>query len=357
MSQINNTIVSKKSKTKTSLFCKLKQFSFSSFIISITIITIMVLILVNPSRYAISVTNGIELFYTAILPGLLPFMFLCKLLTESNIFNKIATKLSPLSQKFFGINGYGAYAFFMSIISGYPLGSKITADLYNTHLISDKELTKTAIISSSSGLEFIIGAVGGLMLKSIYAGVIIYISNILAVIITSLFMNLFCKKEPKTRIFEQVQKEFIPPKEQPQKKQLINIITKSAIDTASSLLVVCFYISLFSLIIDLLKDTNIISLISSPINKLTNNNFQNITNGAISGLVEMTNGIKQLSTTLSPLSISLISMLISFSGLSIILQSFSFLSNTPLNKPLFILGKILQMIFSFTICFVLCYIL
>ena len=69
-------------------------------------------------------------------------------------------------KKLFGINGYGFYAFIMSIISGYPLGCKITADLYNQGKISEKELTKTVIISSTSGLEFVIGAVGGLMLKS-----------------------------------------------------------------------------------------------------------------------------------------------------------------------------------------------
>lgn len=349
MIQINNTIISTKSKTKTRPFLRLKSINLSSFLLSTMIIVVMILILVNPTRYAESVIGGLKLFFTAVLPGLLPFMFLCKILTELNLFSKLAKPLNSPMQKIFGINGYGFYAFLMSIISGYPLGSKITADLYKQGKISDSQVTKTAIISSTSGLEFIIGAVGGLLFNSPFIGLLIYLSNILAALTASFLLNLFSKKTTTDKKPAQINTNTTT-----HKNNILSIITSSAIDTCSSLLTVGFYIAIFSLVIDLLTDIKFIYFLSYPL-KLLGTSLSNVNySGIISGLIEMTNGIKLLSTSPSEISISLASMLVSFSGISIIMQSFSFLSNTPIKKCQFLLGKTFQMILSFIICFILC---
>lgn len=353
MIQINNTIIQNKSKTKKAHFFTIKNFSFSSLMLSIMILVIMVLILVNPTRYAESVIKGLKLFFTAVLPGLLPFMFLCKILTGLNVFDKLTKPLNKPMQKLFGINGNGFYAFLMSIISGYPLGCKITADLFHQGKISNQELTKTAIISSTSGLEFIIGAVGGLMLGSPLLGVAIYISNVLATLLASIIINIIenlkKRKKPQENITKSLNYQYLQTKNQ--KQNTLNIITSSAIDTCSSLLVVGFYIAIFSLVIDLLTDLSIIKFLSAPLNLLIGSS--EISSGIVSGILEMTNGAKILSSNITPLTISAISMLISFSGISIIMQSFSFLSNVPVKKGLFIIGKILQAILSFFICLII----
>ena len=348
MLQINDTIKLKKSKTKSSLFLRLKETSLSSALLSIMIIVVMILILVNPSRYAKSVTGGLKLFFTAVLPGLLPFMFLCKILTEIDFFSKLSKPLNKPMQRFFGVGGYGFYAFLMSIISGYPLGSKITADLYSNGLLSKNEITKTAIISSSSGLEFIVGVVGGLMFKSVKIGIIIYVSNILAVLIASLFIHLFSNKAHNTENTTLVNNTASnKTKSQP---NILKIFTNSAVDTSVGLLTVCFYIAIFSLVIDLLNDIKILSFISNILSFSTPH--KELVSGSLSGIIEMTNGIKIISQNITPTSTACASMLISFGGLSIIMQSLSFLSSVPIKKGLFFLGKILQAILSFFICLI-----
>ncbi len=339
-------------QTKTLKIKKMsfKDFSFSSFLLSIAIIVVMILILVSPVRYADSVITGLKLFFKAVLPGLLPFMFLTKLLTEFNVIGKLSNKLNVPINKLLGINGSGFYAFIMSAISGYPIGSKITADLYLSNQINEQQLTKTALISSTSGPIFVIGAVGGVMLKNIKAGVLIYISNILATLIFALLNNAFTKNKTKNNILNNNLSQ------NSNSTKSNNILYTCAKDTVIGLLIVGFYIALFSLFIDLLKDLKIITTLSYPLRELfalcqINTEFAP---SIMSGIVEMTNGANMLSNTISPLSISLISFLIAFSGLSIIMQSLSFLNKTPIKAHKFILGKLAQAIISFIICMPFC---
>lgn len=342
MVYINDTTLKQKSKTK------LKQFSLSSFMLSIMIIVVMILILVAPVRYAGSVLRGLKLFFTAVLPGLLPFMFLCKILTGLGSINKITKPLDPFMKKIFGINGNGLYAFLLSMLSGYPLGSRITNDLYNQGLIDSNTATKTAIFSSTPGAIYVIGAVGGAMLNSPKLGVIIYISCTLSTLISMLIINLSSKTK-KNKSQERIPS---PLQQSQMKTNNKNLIVASVQETVIGLLTVAFYISIFSLIIDLLTDIKLFKVLSYPFTLITpqSQNSPSISTGVMSGIIEMTNGAKALSSISSPLTIPLISSIVSFSGLSIIMQSFNFLSETPIKKCQFILAKILQAVLSFIIC-------
>ena len=328
MTLLNNTITTKKSKIKTDI---------GSVFLSIMILIVMLLILLDPVTYSKSVVRGLNLYFLCVLPGLLPFMFLIKQLTNQNVILKVCKPFNTLSKKLFGVNKNGFYAFLMSALSGYPIGAKITSDLYSQNQIQDNELLKTAIFSSTPGLIFVIGSVGGLMLKNIKLGLYIYFLNIFSVIISSFLINLFSEKDNQTK---NIKTTII------NKQQTLGSITQ---DTTISLLSVGFYIALFSLIIDLLTNLNIFSFIPTLFH--FSSEKTSFFNSVMSGIVEMTNGLKLLSTSLSPLSFAFISSIISFSGISIIMQSLSFLSETRLKPYKFILGKLFQALICFLISF------
>ena len=178
MFQINNTISKQKSKTKTI------KINFNSLAISIMIVVIMLLILIDPVTYAKSIIKGLTLYFKNVLPGLLPFMFFIKQLTNQNAIIKLTNKLKFIAKPF-GVSYCGVYAFIMSLLSGYPIGSKITSDIYSGTIIDDDTLLKTAVFSSTPGLIFVIGSVGGLMLNNIKLGLAIYFINIFACIINN----------------------------------------------------------------------------------------------------------------------------------------------------------------------------
>lgn len=423
-----NTIFSEKCKTKKATFAR-----FQENVLIVAIFLVMFCILSNSALYAKSVTNGIKLFFVSVLPGLLPFMFLCKIITNLNFekFSKIADK--PM-QKLFGIGGDCFYAFFMSLVSGYPIGSKITADLFIQGKISQKDSFLCSVLSSTSGLIFIIGSVGTGMLNNPKLGIIIYVSNVLSAVVSAILINMFAKikqrntnkkltkqvnlqtsssslikntkqstssfknhyankyafiqsnttctheivslnkqkqsknnfaiASTKTSKTNSIQKDnnnqqntqtSIQVTPENQKKNFLQIMSSSAIDTAQSLLVVCFYIAFFFVLIDILNQTQILPFLAKLISPLFGSNPEKteLSSGVMSGIVEMTRGVKMLSNVNCSLSYSLISALISFGGLSIIFQSLSFLSKTNIKGSKFIFAKFVQAILSFLVCLAL----
>lgn len=350
---INNTTLTKKCKTKLEV-----KVNITSGILTIAIFVIMVMLLMDPTFYAKSVISGLKLFFTAVLPGLLPFMFLTKILSSLNL-SKMTSLFSRPMKTLFNLPKISFYALFMSTISGYPIGSKITGDLYESNRLEKDDLLKTALLSSTSGPIFVIGSVGAIMFKKPIVGVIIYVSNLLAVLFSVILINLFEKKKKKkhkekvnSSSFSAEQSTGQIPSIENKKQTFFEIISRAALDTASSLLVVGFYIAFFYCFIDMLYNIKVIEILSKVISPLFGSNPDKLglSKGVMSGIVEMTRGAKALSSSLTPLSISLASFLIGFSGFSIIFQSLSFLSKTPIKASSFILGKLFQGVLSFIIC-------
>ena len=330
--------------TKTISLKKPKNFIFSlngnflNLSFSIIVFFMMLLIISNPALFSTATINGLKLFFYSVLPGLLPFMFLTKLLTELGTVFKISTKFSTVSRKLFGTPGVSLYCFFMSILSGYPIGAKIIHDLFNKDQITEQEAKRMSIFCTTSGPIFIIGAVGVGMLKSFKLGLILYISHTLSSIILGLTYNLIFKnKDYQTKIIFQ------------SNKKTENIFTSCLLETINSLFLIGGYITIFYLlseVFELLKIFEIIStFISSPLHFVS----PETTKGFLFGILEVTRGAKELST-LNPQNIPAICGLISFSGISIIMQSLSFLKQAKIKAHSFILSKCVLMILSIIIC-------
>ena len=326
---------------KSNFFIFSVKRNFTGITFSFLIILIMMLIISNPSLFSASTIKGLSLFFYSVLPGLFPFMFLTKMLTELGTIFKITKKLSPISQKLFGTPGVSLYCFFMSILSGYPIGAKIISDLYSKNLITEEDAKRMSIFCTTSGPIFVIGAVGVGMLHNFKLGVIIYISHIISSILCGIFYNLIFRSKNQT----QTKIVFAS------NSQNNNIFATCLSETITSLFLVGGYITIFYLaseIIDTLKIFNFISSIISPLFEKLNIS-QNQIKGLLFGIIEVTRGAKELSILSSP-SISSICGLISFSGISIIMQSLTFLKTAKIKAHSFIFSKCVLGLISIFIC-------
>ena len=162
------------------------KFKINKNVILIFIILILLIaIVVNPAVYITSCLNGLVVWATVVLPALLPFMFFTKTLTELGVADILATKFK-LFPKIFKVPSVAIYVFILSILSGYPVGAKIVADLYENGSITKEEAYKITTFTSNSGPMFILGSVGIGMLASKKLGIIILISHILGALINGL---------------------------------------------------------------------------------------------------------------------------------------------------------------------------
>lgn len=325
-------------KTKFFIFSLRRNLSGIAF--SVAVMFIMMLIIVNPAIFSASTISGMKLFFYSVLPGLFPFMFLTKLLTELGTAFKASQKLNGVSRKLFDTPGVSLYCFFMSILSGYPIGAKIIADLNQKNLISDDDAKKMSIFCTTSGPIFVIGAVGVGMLKSFKLGVIIYISHILSSLICGLTFNLISRK--KSHQITPLPASFATQE---------NIVSKCLSDTISSLFLVGGYITIFYLLTEVLDVCGVVSFLTNTISKIFPASKLSLIDikGTLYGLVEVTHGVKELSSA-AQANIPLICGLISFSGTSIIMQSMTYLKQAKIKTHSFVLIKCVQLFLSIIIC-------
>jgi len=321
-------------------YIEIKKGHFFLFVVVIFLIIALVL---NPEIYMESTLKGIMVWATAVLPALFPFFFLTKLLTQLKLVEKIAQVFQPITSKLFNVPGVASYVFLMSIISGYPVGAKITSELYENGTITRGQATRMCSFCSTSGPLFIIGTVGVEMFLCKGAGIIMLASHILGAILNGLLYRNYNKKESLIKI--QSQEKPAP---------IDNILANTIYDSVISILIVGGYIALFFMFIDVLSHFYVLDWVSSGLGWLLNlvgiNSSTSI--GLASGIIEVTRGCLDLSQSGAsiPLLCVLGTGLISWGGLSVHFQSITFLQKCNIKIGFYILQKMTHAIFAMLIC-------
>ncbi len=313
-------------------------------IVILCVIFLTVTLAVFPEKYSKSTYNGVLLWAISVMPSLLPYFFLTAILTKTNSLTNAFYKLSPITNKCFRLSGISIYAFLMSVLSGYPVGSKLVSDLYLGKIISKGEASRMSVLCSTSGPLFIIGAVGTGMFLNKTVGFIIYLTHVLSAIITALILRNAFEPPFNNQISINAQKSD-------------NFLYDAVYSSVISVLVVGGFISIFYVISEILIDFNIlypltflVKILLSPLSP-SGVEAQSLS----AGLIEFTKGCKNLSLIgTTPLTVSLACFLITFGGISAILQSLAFLKKAKVNGLFFIAGKLVQAIIAFTLCYISC---
>ena len=296
----------------------------------IGIIVLIAAIIALPKVSVSAAIEGFTVWFLYVLPSLFPFFFLSGLLSGFDVIEKLCAKLSAFTQKTFGLSPIALYAGAMSYVSGYPIGAKITENLYREKLILPEETLTCALLSSTSGMVFIIDTTGGILLGNSLYGVIIYICHVFGAIVTAMIF----KPKVKNRSFcNRVLYQKID-------KTLFELM----FDSVVSILCVGGYIALFYVLYKVLSTLKILlpfekglSFILSPIGK-------DLGKDVLSGIFECTQGIKKISANLKNKKAAAIIAcgLLSFGGLSINMQNLSFLSKTNVKARNYLFGKVVH---------------
>lgn len=297
-----------------------KRQAFYYAIFSILVLFFILNMLTNPARFISKSLDGISAWAFNVLPSVLPFMFFTKVLSALDTLPKLTRPFSGLSQKLFKTPPISIYAFIMAILSGYPVGSKMVADLYLQGKITKQDAFKMTSFCSTSGPMFIVGAVGVGMFKSAKIGYVLFLSHVLGAILNAiLYRNLKLKFDESQEKTESQTKAF----------DLSEIVLNS---TLSILSVGCI-ITIFFIVIECF----------SPILSLLPQNLAFF----FEGIIEITKGCIDLATLSNQfLAVSLVSFVISFGGISTLLQSLTMIAKLKMPVKTFALQKLTHACFS-----------
>lgn len=306
----------------------------SNYFLTFIIIFFGIGLILFSSSNIIAVRNSLDLFLNSVFPSLFPFLIVTELLSYTSIIPWISLKFKRLMPVIFNVPAVGIYPFIMGIISGYPVGARVVADLREENKISKTDGEKLLIFTNNAGPLFIVGCIGCSIYLNSAIGFILYFVHIVSSVLTGFVFGHFYKVSYREDVVSNVSLNFTSLGE------IIGNCIRKAFYTLST---VCGFVILFSLIISMIDATGFFAL------------FNNVwIENILFGVLEITSGIQLISSiNSSTLFYHLLStsFLLGFGGFSVLLQVWSVISKTDLSiKPYFI-GKIFNGILAVIIMF------
>ena len=320
------------------IFIKIKSL-FLSTLICVFIICLLVFSKSNLS----AAKSGLSLWANSVLPSLLPFFIATELLSYTNVVPLCGKLLNKFMRPVFNVPGEGAFALLMGIISGYPVGAKIVANLKENKLCTEIEAERLIAFTNNSGPLFIIGTVGVGMFCSSHIGFILFSTHILSCLTVGFLFRWW--KVSYERKFRS--SEYSINTHTLSFCDLGEVLSKSIITSINTILMIGGFVVLFSIIISILQSCNFLVIISNFFSLL--NIPTNLTMGLLTGFLEITNGISYIcSLSFSNINLKIVfcAFVLGFGGFSVLLQVLSITSKAKISIKSYFFGKLLQAFFA-----------
>ncbi len=312
----------------------IKKINLKETLIPTIILLLIFVIILNPKAYISSTANGIAVWATVVLPSLLPFFFLTKLLINFKMVYRVSGFFSFITKKFYNCPSISSYIFFMSVISGYPVGAKLISEFHKNGSIDDGEAHRLISFCSTSGPMFIIGSIGASLFLDKTAGIIIFISHILSSLLNGIIYRKYKFTKGNLAL--------------PKIKSDEVVLSECMYNTIISVLTVGGFIAISFTAIEIMLNLNLFKPFEFIVDFLLKPFNLSVGKELFTGIIEVTRGCVDIANLgLKPaLFIPIVTGLVSFGGLSIHLQSYTFLQDCKIKYKFFLLTKITHTVLS-----------
>ncbi len=336
-----------KNKTKKIAVDKATIKEFSLF----TVFVAAAVLLAASGKGAEFALQGIKLWAAVVLPALFPYFFVSAILTRLKITERLALTFSPVYRKVFKVSGIVSYAFFLSVISGYPVGAKIVSDLRKNGLLEEDEGVRAAALCSTSSPSFLIAAVGSAAFGSARLGIALTACHIVSAVCTGVIFSFYKSKKSRgssaaaSSVSESKSTEKTGFNGQNSDKNASgaggtdNLLYECAYNSVVSILVVGGLIVLFSVLTSLLDFYGVFKPFVAALAEIFGS--ETLAEGIIYGAFECTGGITRLAATgISKGAFAVAAGMCGFGGLSVIAQSLAYLSGAKIKAAPFLLSRV-----------------
>jgi len=315
------------------------------YIISALALLMLTGLIFAPEVSILGAFDGMKLCAEIIIPSLFPFFVCTKLLCESGFVKHIGKYLSPLMRPVFNVPGCGGVAFILGILGGYPLGAKCAADMYSKNMCTKAEAERIICFCNNSGPAFIIGSVGVGMLCSKQAGLLLYIIHLLSALTLGFLMRFYKREEKIYTITEKC--------EISNRKNSGFLFSEAVKDSVLTIIFVCGFIIFFSVFLALAENFKITEAIISFLTSIGLS--YDFSKALCFGFFELTSGAyATVALPYMPLKIVVASILLAWSGLSVILQTSGIISKSGLSTSVFVIAKVLHGVIAVFFACILC---
>lgn len=272
-----------------------------------------------------SMSDGMRLCVSTVIPALFPFMVLSELLVSSGAAELVARIFGGLFEGLFGIRREGCIAFLLGIVCGFPIGTKSAVSLYENGRISRSELEHLLTFCNGPSSAFLISAVGASLFSSRRFGVMLYCAEIISAIVIGAVGRAFFSH--KKRYDEKTLVCGIRPQgERAGLRSVVGAVTSSA----SSMLYVCSFVVFFSSVTGILGAYADAAELPRTIKTL------------LIGFFEMTGGVSAASSLPKYSACLCTAAIVGWSGLSVHFQLVSLCADRKIAYRPYFLAKLIR---------------
>lgn len=290
--------------------------SHRSFFLGLCALVSIILILFFSAAAFSAAADAADTWLHVILPTLLPFSVLSAIFVKSGAAERLSRYAAPIS-RLFGFSDPFAYIFFMSLLSGYPIGAKLTASLYKQGQLSKSEASLIVNAASTSGPAFLVSAISLNMLGSAEYIPAVLVPHILsAVIVAKLNGSIPHPRKISANTFS-------PP------PPLSSIFFDAVSDSVSSMLAVLGAMVLFGAL------SSVFSFLLTGVCPIWLSSL-------FTGILEFSSGCISASSLDPALALPIIAFISGFGSLSVCLQTASVCSSCSIPLKCFLRSKLLQ---------------
>lgn len=299
-------------------------------------------LIISPSIMLDATLSTLSLWISKVFPSLFPFMVCSGILTRCGGAELIGKLFRPIMRPLFNLSGICSFPLIMGILSGYPMGAKLTATLYEDKKITLSEATHLMYFSNNAGPLFLVGTVGASFFSSPEIGYLLLISSFCGAILCGIIYK-FIKPKDLNKVTCSNQTYINDRIENASFFDILNVSISSSLSTIAQ---IGGFMIFFSVLITALNTVGF-SAIWNIISTYSGIPFE-LWNAIFSGILEMTTGVYGISQTEYDTDVRLIivCVLVCFGGCSILGQTFAMIKNLPIKKSHYIMAKLINSVIS-----------
>lgn len=316
----------------------------------LVIIAVLLALISFPALSFQGALNGVRLWLNVVFPALLPFFIASELLMNSGLVHFFSILLEPLMRPLFRLPGSASLVLCAGYTSGYPIAAVIIARLRRENLCTPEEAARLLSFSSNASPLFMLTAVAVGMLGQQQLGLYIAGSHYLANLTIGVLLRVFYPADPVVQaipahpgnLLRRAWREYLVIQhrdDRPAGKILADAVRQSVLN----LLTIGGYIVFFAVLINIFKELHIIHHTADLLARvLTPLGLPvEITPALAAGLWEMTVGCQQASLAPAALLARLqaISIILAWSGISVLTQTAAMLAGSGVSLRLFLLMR------------------
>lgn len=312
--------------------------------------------IINPGLAIKASLDGLDLWFRVVLPALLPFFVVSEMLVQLGLVHFLGVLLEPVMRPLFRLPGVSAFVVVMGYTSGFPIGAILTRKLYAEKLLDENEAERLVSFTNNASPLFILGAVAVGMFALPSAGYLLacahYLANLsvgflagrlapLRYASVSATCNVNPLKAAVARLLEVNRQNC---------RGIGGMLGESIRNSVNNILTVGGFIIVFSVITQMLRTWGLIDLMAHTIQqaRLIPGMSHSLACGLSTGFLEMTLGARTIAASEASLHYQLVatSVVLAWSGLSIIAQVMSIVAEIPVRLSFYVLSRSVQMLLA-----------